>query len=199
MANIDGNALDIKIIKSVTECQDYTNEEISKLLKTNNNEYRVVHNPSGTSQVWNSFGLPAKVTESGDFKIISGFASCKECKSTYTFDSSKIGTTPLQRHVCPDKKLDSNTATKSKQRSSSCSSSSSSSITKIKEADTLFNFGIQKQITGTKKDIDALKSLMVQWVCGSLRPVSIVEDQGLVNLLQAAVNLGKLLYENCKT
>jgi hypothetical protein len=62
--------------------------------------------------------------------------------------------------------------------------------------DTLFNFGIQKQITGTKKDIDTLKSLMVQWICSSLRPVSIVEDQGLISLLQAAVNLGEFFLSN---
>ena len=194
MASAENDALNTTIINSVMKHEQYTVEKITRLLKTKDSEYQVVHNESGTSQVWNSFGFPAKMNELGHMKIISGFASCKECKLTYSFDSSKIGTTTLQRHICVGKKMNTSITTKStsKQRSSSCSSSSSISIVKMNNMDTLFNFGIQKQITGTTKEVDTLKTLMVQWICGSLRPVSIIEDKGFINLLQAAVSLGKL-------
>ncbi|CAF1229295.1 unnamed protein product [Rotaria sp. Silwood1] len=192
MADINNIARNSTTIDSVLISQEYTTEKITNLLRTKNSDYRVIDNESGLSQVWTSFGLPAKTNELGHVHIIYGFASCKECKLTYSYESSKIGTTPLQRHICANKKtsLISTTRPTKKQRSSSCSSSSASTIIKINDTDTLFNFGIQKQITGTTKEIDTLKTLMVQWICGSLRPVSIVEDQGFIKLLQFAVNLG---------
>ena len=78
-----------------------------------------------------------------------------------------------------------------KQRSLCCSLLSSISIAKLNSMDTTFNFGIQQQITGKTKEVNTLKTLMVQWICGSLRPVSIITDKGFTNSLQAAVSLGK--------
>ena len=193
MASADNSVSNLQVINSVIEVEQYTTEQITKFLKRKNDEYCIVDNEGGSSQIWKSFGLPAKMNELGHLKIISGFASCEECQLTYIFDSSKGGTSTLQRHICADKKTNSNTLTKSKSRSLSCSASATSSVIEINDTNTLFNFGIKRQITRTTKEVDTLKALMVQWICTSLRPVSIVEDQGLINLLQAAVTLGKVV------
>lgn len=35
-----------------------------------------------------------------------------------------------------------------------------------------------------------LSSLITSWICDSLRPISIVEDDGFLNIIQYCINLG---------
>jgi hypothetical protein len=44
MDNTNNDILDTEIINSTTESQQYRAEDITKLLKTKENDYRVVHN-----------------------------------------------------------------------------------------------------------------------------------------------------------
>ncbi len=42
-----------------------------------------------------------------------------------------------------------------------------------------------------ENDVKEIKDLCVRWICGDIRPFSIVEDSGLRNLAQECIRLGK--------
>lgn len=48
----------------------------------------------------------------------------------------------------------------------------------------------------TDKSIDChkekMKSLLAEWICSNIRPISIVEDSGFKQLIQEAIKIGEL-------
>ena len=86
--------------------QQFTTTSIENLLKRKDNqkEFIIIENnqKKATSAAWSTFGFPARLTEDGTYNRILGFASCFQCKSTYTFQSDGTGSTKhLLRHNCP--------------------------------------------------------------------------------------------------
>lgn len=80
--------------------------DVATLLRTNPDKYvikdYVVKHSS--SPCWMKFGLPAEIVneKTNEFKIIDGFASCKDCFTTFVFrpGSKGTGTTNLNSHKC---------------------------------------------------------------------------------------------------
>jgi hypothetical protein len=86
--------------------QQFTTTSIEHLLKRKDSrkEFIIIENnqKKATSAAWSTFGFPARLIEDGTYNRIPGFASCFQCKSTYTFQSDGSGSTKhLLRHICP--------------------------------------------------------------------------------------------------
>jgi hypothetical protein len=47
---------------------------------------------------------------------------------------------------------------------------------------------IRKTLTAEQSNL--IKDLIVRWVCGDIRPISIIDDEGLRVLIQECVKLG---------
>ena len=56
---------------------------------------------------------------------------------------------------------------------------------------TLNQTGFKRSPQFSDKDIKAMKSLCVEWICGDIRPFSILDDPGFRNIAQKYVRLGK--------
>ena len=71
--------------------RQYTTSSIEFMLKRKDNrkEFIVIKNDQkkSSSIAWSTFGFPGRLIEDGSYQRIYGFASCFQCKSTYTFQS----------------------------------------------------------------------------------------------------------------
>ena len=72
--------------------------------KDSRKEFIVIENKQkkSSSIAWSNFGFPARLSEDNTYERLHGYASCFQCKTTYTFQSDGSGSTKhLLRHVCP--------------------------------------------------------------------------------------------------
>ncbi|CAF2801081.1 unnamed protein product [Rotaria sp. Silwood2] len=158
------------ITSSLGQCSSsnikYNPSNIKLLLKEQPEKYVLVDNhkvnTSKPSPCWNRFALPAVKNEINRNVVIKNFATCRSCYATYvyTYGSTKS----LNSHKC------------SKESSISTSPSTKSPFLSLK---------INRSFSEKKK---TLTSLVALWVCQSIRPISIVEDEGFLNIIKQCVS-----------
>jgi hypothetical protein len=158
----------------------YNSSNIKIFLKEQPTKYVLVENQkvnhAKPSQCWNRFALPAVKDENDRSVIIKNFATCRSCYTTYIYAHGS--TKSLNSHKC------------SKEPSSTSSSPSFryfnyylftiyfvyiSSIKSSLNSKT-------NQFSSEKKK--TLTSSLAKWICQSMRPISIVEDEGFLNIIQ---------------
>ncbi|CAF1524806.1 unnamed protein product [Adineta ricciae] len=149
----------------------HTSKSIETILKNNKGDYKIVNNPSKrlTTTCWTLFGFPAQAIDGGEFEIIQGFASCKQCFETFRYVCGS--TTSLNQHQCP-KSLPRG------QQSIKDSVHSSAQRSAI----------IEKTIRKKKENV---KRLCAQWPATSMRPFQIVADPGFKQISQECLSIGR--------
>ena len=83
----------------------FTTERITRLLKTDSSNYKVIKNAQSSlfSVCWKFFGFPVKKSHVKDeFEQIPGFVSCQSCFQTYTF-TLNFDTRIVNAHSCVQK------------------------------------------------------------------------------------------------
>ncbi|CAF4932680.1 unnamed protein product [Rotaria sp. Silwood1] len=122
-----------------------------------------VVNHAKPSSCWNRCAVPAVKDENNRHIVIKNFATCRSCYATYVFTYGS--TKSLNSHKCV-KEL---------------SSISTSPSTKSPSLNSKINrFSSEKKKT--------LTSLIALWICQSIRPISIVEDEGFLNTIQQCLS-----------
>ncbi|CAF1265169.1 unnamed protein product [Rotaria sp. Silwood1] len=128
-------------------------------------------NHAKPSPCWNRFALPVVKDENNRNIVIKNFATCRSCYATYVFTYGS--TKSLNSHKCV-KEL---------------SSISTSPSTKSPSLNSKINrFSSEKKKT--------LTSLIALWICQSIRPISIVEDEGFLNIIQQYLSWDGGLFNN---
>ncbi|CAF3915154.1 unnamed protein product [Rotaria sp. Silwood1] len=123
---------------------------------------------------WSTFGLPAKIIGANKNEIIKSFASCKTCFQTYSYSSS---TTTMSNHKCSS--LSNNNQSKIepiplvKSNSSTPNSDTTNSVN-------------SKALQKHKR---LITSAISDWVCSNTRPINIVEDIGLKDLIEQCIKI----------
>ncbi|CAF4309979.1 unnamed protein product, partial [Rotaria sp. Silwood2] len=156
--------------------QTFTTSSIENMLKRKDNrkEFTVIENSQKkSSSAWATFGFPARLIENDTYELIHGFASCFQCKTTYTFHSDGSGSTKhLLRHVCSKSAL-------------------SSEHYHEGPLEKLFKSKKTTSVTLNSKDSTKIKDDLTKWICTSIRPFNIIEDLGLRNVLQTAMDFSR--------
>ena len=156
-------------LSSSTVC---TSASIKRPLMQDKNHFRVEPNPSkrATGACWKVFGLPTMSTEDNPFKfeILHGFVSCKTCFDTYKYIDSSTGN--LNSHRCS--------------RDTSPDQSSIASFLQSSRST------LTSRLISKRKD--EIKQLCAKWIADSVHPFQIVADQGLKDLVQVCLDIGKL-------
>ena len=158
---------------------NYDAVKIKNLLLNQKHVYQIVKNePMPKAEWWRGFGFPARFNENNVLEKISGFISCLRCMHTMAHSNSS-GTRRYKEHV--DKCFP--------------ASMSSISYSPLHEAPmatqrTLDQVGFYKSVHVNEADVIKIKNLSVEWICGDLRPFSILDDAGLRNLAQECIRLG---------
>jgi len=156
--------------------EKYTKETIMLGLKYKKNEYTIIDKNSNAS-CWSLFGLPAKIIGPDKYEIIQKFASCKSCFQTYSYSSS---TSTLSHHQCS---ILTNKHQPKIQVIPVSKSTSSTTTNTTSPARAVNNKIIEKHkrlVTSTISD----------WICSNTRPINIVEDVGLKNLIEQCIQIG---------
>lgn len=149
--------------------------EIQSMLKTKPNQYIIMENSGKhSSNCWNLFGFPSVVDSNGDSKRIDGFVSCRKCFTTYSFKSNS--TRLMNQHDCE----------MSKERNKRLIANGSSSAQRSLSA-----FYPVQSVTLKSSETIKIKDLQAEWICQSIRPFSIVEDDGLRRLIQECISIGE--------
>lgn len=145
---------------------NFTCPKIRILLETKPEQYIILKNTGKhTSDCWNYFGFPAIVNPDGKPKRIQGFVSCQHCFTTYSFISNS--TRLLNRHKCKN--------------------SMANEVATQNRLTVLFNHKPSKL---KDNEILKIKNLQVKWICQNIRPFSIMEDDGLRQLIQECISIG---------
>ncbi|CAF3383242.1 unnamed protein product, partial [Rotaria sp. Silwood2] len=104
--------------------------------------------------------------QKGEPEIIPGFVRCFHCFKTLQYNGS---TKYMIKHQC--------------------SNANSSGIENHSVQQTIDKF-VGKQIIVHKHDREKLKEKIVCWSCSSIRPFTVVEDSGFINIMKEAIILG---------
>ncbi|CAF1140504.1 unnamed protein product [Rotaria sordida] len=143
--------------------QTFTTSSIENMLKRKDNrkEFMVIeNNQKKSSSAWANFGFPARLDGNSTYERIHGFASCFQCKTTYTFHSDGSGSTKhLLRHICAKSAL-------------------SSEHYHDGLLDKLFKSKKTASVTLNSKDSTKIKDDLTKWICTSIRPFNMIEDPG---------------------
>ncbi|CAF4748519.1 unnamed protein product, partial [Rotaria sp. Silwood2] len=150
---------------SSVELTLYSSERIYYLLKNEKQQYTIIKNkvspPAGF--YWTIFGFPAKLNKkTGIFERINGYTSCEKCKKTFVYGPNS-GTRNMKQHPCVTDLI-----------TQSISSSKDVSMTQTTIEKTMV---IRKTLTIEQSK--TIKDLIVRWICSDIRPVSVIEDDGL--------------------
>lgn len=148
----------------------YTTDSITAYLKYKKTHFTIVDKSSGAS-CWKQFGLPAKILGPNKYEIIKRFASCKSCYQTYSYSSS---TTTLSHHKCSA--LNNNNGNQSKLQMMSIPKPSTSMAIVHGKAN--------------ERQKSSFVSLVSDWICSSTRPISIIEDTSLKNIVDYCFQTG---------
>ena len=171
----------ISTTNSSSGTKQYTSEQIKFLLKQQSSTYIVIKNEKPNSSLcWKVFGFPAKKLENtNQYEKIEGFTSCQSCFQTYSFAAS-TGTRNMLAHSC----------VKNLSNTKITTFTTSSSSNQVKLSSMMNNY---KKVKLNEKELNTIKSVVCAWICHDMRSFKIIEDNGLKNLLQEFVVLGKLL------
>lgn len=102
------------------------------------------------------------------YERIEGFASCFNCKDTYSFQSGGCGSTKhLLKHTCSKVSLENNRGPIDK-----FVRSKDSLVTKV-----------------TPQDCAKFRDDLTKWICTSIRPFNIVADPGLKTAFQTIIDI----------
>ena len=71
---------------------------------------------------------------------------------------------------------------------------SSNNVERISLQRTLDKY-VAKKVPFRKEDKDKFKEKLVYWSCSSIRPFTIVEDPGFIDIITESINLGELNLE----
>ncbi|CAF1598618.1 unnamed protein product [Rotaria sp. Silwood1] len=146
----------------------FNSEKIKHLLIYEKSKYQIMENESpSAAEWWRAFGYPA------------------QCMNTQVYNNLS-GTKRFKQHADKCFPLSNTTITTSSSSSSISFTSSSTPSTQTR----LNQMGFTKQVKFTENDITKMKDLSVKWVCGDIRPFSILDDIGFRNLAQECVRLG---------
>lgn len=151
--------------------QGYQPHQLQQLLKKSigSKHYIVTKNSSLLikSDVWKVFGLPAKVRSDGrGHDVISNFVSCFECFKTLPYEGS---TKYMIKHKC-----------------SSTSTIRAEPGASLGGLDKYFS----KKADIHKQDKEKIRDKLVIWTCSSIRPFTIVEDPGFLDVLKEGIRIG---------
>ncbi|CAF5205212.1 unnamed protein product, partial [Rotaria magnacalcarata] len=145
--------------------QKYSTTSLESFLKQKGEpkEYKIINNDQKhlSSPAWTKF---------------DGFASCFNCKSTYSYQSDGSGSTKhLLRYIC-----------------SKASLSTSVSAVNIVEAP-IDKFTQPKTASSSIKlsiqDSMKIRDKFTKWFCSSIRPFNMITDPGLKDTLQIIVDM----------
>ena len=168
-------------VSNLNSVQQYTAASIENLLKQKDSskQFIVIKNDQKrvSSLAWSTFGFPAKRLEDGSYQRIIGFASCFECKDTYSYQSDGSGSTKyLLKHICSKK--------------SSLSSEDSQG-----QMDKFIKLKTSTSIKLTEQDRTQIRDELTKWICSSIRPFNIVSDAGLKTILKKIIDICTLFNE----
>lgn len=137
-------------------------EEVNE--KRASGEYEVVDSQSSRAKldIWEKFGL----LQGKDNKIISGYATCKTRKKVLAFDSRKLGTPSLRKHMDP------------------CGSKAGGSIEKY------FLKSKHSLPKADRADTDPITNLAVKSVSRDFRSFETVCGEGSRELEQGLIDVG---------
>ncbi|CAF3806998.1 unnamed protein product [Rotaria sp. Silwood1] len=145
----------------------YNPSNIKILLKKQPEKYVLVDNHkvnhAKPSPCWNRFALPVVKNENNRHIVIKNFATCRSCYATYAFTYGS--TKSLNSHKCV-------------KESSSISTSPSPKSPSLNSKINRFSSEKKKTLT----------SLIALWICQNIRPISIVEDEGFLNIIQQCLS-----------
>ncbi|CAF1420608.1 unnamed protein product, partial [Rotaria sordida] len=151
---------------SSSNSNSFNFEKIKDFLIYEKSKYQIIENESpSAAEWWRAFGYPA------------------QCMNTQVYNNLS-GTKRFKQHADKCFPLSNTTITTSSSSSSFTSSSTPSTQTTLNQMD------FTKQVKFTENDITKMKDLSVKWVCGDIRPFSILDDIGCRNLAQECVRLG---------
>lgn len=163
--------------RSSKDLIEYNTSNIKSFLKEQPDKYVLVDNhkvnPIKPAACWKRFALPAIKNEAGLSIVIKNFATCRSCYTTYSFT---LGSTKsLNSHKCAP--------STSSSPSFRCLNYSHFTIQHICISSIKTSWkSRESQFNGEKKNL--LTSKIAKWVCESMRPLSIVEDKGFLNIIQ---------------
>jgi hypothetical protein len=153
------------------EKEEYRAQQLEKLLKRSidSKQYVILKNISSLikSDVWKKFGFPAKSRAGGGHEAITSFVACFDCFKTLSFDGS---TKYMIKHTCLD--------------------TSTVRVETISQQGTINKYLSKKPVI-QKQDKETMKEKFVLWTCSSIRPFTIVEDPGFLDVLNEAIRIGK--------
>jgi hypothetical protein len=157
-----------------------TSNQLQRLLKYEKQKYSILKNESvkPLASWWRSFGYPAVLNEKNEFQRIPGFISCLKCCHTSNYGSNS-GTKRFISHADRCSPL--------VQSYSSASGTDDSHSTQL----TLNKTIVKQKVKLSTKEQNELKDLYAKWVCGDIRPYSIVEDKGFEELAQMFIRIGE--------
>ena len=168
--------IDVELNSSNVTHEKVRAKEIEQLLKisTDPKQYVVKKNFSQfiKSDVWKLFGFPSKLQTNGKYQVISGFVSCFNCFKTLPYDGS---TKYMIKHKCSN-------------------INSSNTSEDISAQETIDKY-MKKKVSIPKNDKDKFKDKLVSWTCSSIRPFTIVEDPGFIDIVKESISLGELKVE----
>lgn len=161
--------------------QQYSTSLIEGLLKQSNKpkQFIVIKNDQKklSSPAWSTFGFPAKRIDDNSYKRIDGFASCFECKATYSYQSGGTGSTKhLLKHVC----------------SKTLPSSENKTMGPM---DKFIATGKPSSVKITAQDQVTFRDELTKWICSSIRPFNLVADPGFTSVLQTVVDMCELFVQ----
>ncbi|CAF5108382.1 unnamed protein product, partial [Rotaria sp. Silwood1] len=132
---------------------------------------------------WSIFGIPTQTLGEKCYSM-QNFVACKECKTVYRY-SRTTSSDKIKKHECYLETI--------KQQNTKNSLSAFESTAYVKSTQsTLSNYSFgQISNHGSGKNIKSKCSdLIVDWISSNIRPLGIVEDAGLHELLQFFYELG---------
>lgn len=161
----------------------YTSSNLKLFLRQEPEKYVLVENHkvnlNKPAACWNQFALPAIKNENGSNTIIRGFATCRSCYTTY---SHTLGSTKsLNSHKCASS-TSSSPSSKSMYFSYYRFSMCCIHISSIKSS---WKSRIDRYAAEKKK---TLTTAIAKWICESMRPLSLVEDDGFLNIIQQCIS-----------
>lgn len=157
---------------SISAAEEYRVEQIERLLKTSadSKHYIVIKNSSVLvkSDAWQKFGFPSKITVDGKNHVaIPGFVSCFQCFKTFLYKGS---TKYLIKH--------------------SCSNANRASHGEIGRATGAIDKYVKKKAVISSQEKEKMTEKIVAWVCSSIRPFTIIEDPGFIDVLSEGIRIG---------
>ncbi|CAF4188990.1 unnamed protein product [Rotaria sp. Silwood2] len=182
------------VIITSDNLHEYTTSSLTNFLKEKPDDFRIIKKEKAISNCWSIFGQPARKNKEDTYVPIEGFVSCSKCFKTYVHNSN-TGTKTLNAHLCVKQFLaDSNDTAKENisllEDTHNNAISATLSTSRLSMYSPLNRMGMITRKNLSEKEKAKIKDLSAFWLCGALRPFSIMDDIGLRRLVQECINIG---------